>query len=119
MVLVGIMLGRHVFRMVESTAHHTNLFLVLVGPTGHGRKGTSFGHVKRIAREIDVSFGRCVRTGLVSGEGLIHTIRDPIIEVDDKGKERIVDRGVEDKRALFTPRSSVPFSRFALAKGIR
>lgn len=101
LVLVGIMLGRHVFRMVESTAHHTNLFLVLVGPTGHGRKGTSFGHVKRIAREIDVSFGRCVRTGLVSGEGLIHTIRDPIIEVDDKGKERIVDRGVEDKRALF------------------
>lgn len=90
---------------MESTKHHTNLFTVIVGETGKGRKGTGGDRVKSL-------FGDGVQkrtaAGLSSGEGLIHRVRDERYEKrkTKKGgvtldeKDELVDQGVEDKRLI-------------------
>jgi hypothetical protein len=45
---------------------------MLVGPSGKGRKGSSWGHVRRAVAEADPDFvNGCVASGLSSGEALI------------------------------------------------
>jgi hypothetical protein len=44
--------------------------VVLVGPTATGRKGSSWGHVRRLLADVDDGFGRCLVGGLSSGEYL-------------------------------------------------
>jgi hypothetical protein len=51
-------------------------FVVLVGQTARGRKGSSWGHVRRLLEDADGGFARCVVGGLSSGEGLIAQVRD-------------------------------------------
>jgi hypothetical protein len=68
-----------------------NLFTVLVGNTSKGRKGTSCGHARSLVSACDLVWEQgCIQTGLSSGEGLIHAVRD---ETED-------DPGVADKRLL-------------------
>ena len=87
----GNLLGRRSFVRVESTHHHMNLFVVIVGATSKARKGTSWDQIRRLVEEVDPSWARVrIQSGLSSGEGVIHAIRDP------RGK----DEGVEDKRLL-------------------
>jgi len=108
-VSFGNMIGRSPYFAVEGTSHHANLFAVLVGNTARGRKGTSEGRVRQVLRSVDEPWVlRNISTGLVSGEGLVWNIRDPIIKtelVKDKGQvvgtqEVVADPGVEDKRLL-------------------
>jgi hypothetical protein len=40
-----------------------------------------------------------VQSGLASGEGLIHHVRDPLFKLQD-GAMKEVDRGISDKRLL-------------------
>lgn len=76
-----------------------NLFTVVVGETAGGRKGTGHGHVRDIISGADASWGE--PTGLASGEGLIHHVRDPILTRDKKtGEMTVVDEGVSDKRLM-------------------
>lgn len=102
--------GRGPGFQVEGDFHATNLYAVVVGDTSKGRKGTSWGQVRRIFEVADPEWTR-ERTagGLASGEGLIYHVRDPQskqVPVKEKGKptgeyvEEIVDAGVEDKRLL-------------------
>jgi hypothetical protein len=92
LVCFGAAAGRHVSYTVEATAHHLNEFCVLVGPTGKGRKGSSWDHVHALLAHADEPFiTRCVSSGLSSGEGLIFEVRDPL---DDN------DPGARDKRRL-------------------
>ena len=109
LVSFGNLVGRQPYYTVEGTSHHANLFAVLVGSTARGRKGTSEGRVKQILRFVDEKWTLDnIKTGLVSGEGLIWSVRDPIYKVENiKDKGRIVgteevlsDPGVEDKRLL-------------------
>lgn len=105
----GNMLGRDAHYVVEGTRHHANEYAVLVGTTSKGRKGTSEGRVRQILQAVDEPWvmGN-ISTGLVSGEGLIWNVRDPIVKtelVKDKGKvvgtqEVLADPGIEDKRLL-------------------
>jgi hypothetical protein len=68
---------------VEADRHGLNLFLVLVGATAKGRKGTALGHVKRLFERCDPEWtDRCVTSGLSSGEGLIWAVRDGDPQVD-------------------------------------
>jgi Protein of unknown function (DUF3987) len=92
----GALIGRGPHWMAESTRHGLNLFTCIVGNSSKSRKGTSWGHVKRMISTVDPEFTDCIQSGLSSGEGLIHAVRDP--EKDHKG--RIVDRGISDKRLL-------------------
>jgi hypothetical protein len=88
----GNMIGRHVYFPREADRHHGNEFLVLVGETASGRKGTSWGHARRALAVADPEWAADrIAGGLSSGEGLIHEVRDPT-------KEDAA--GVADKRLL-------------------
>lgn len=105
----GNCIGRTAYFKAEADRHYLNLFAVLVGATSKGRKGTSWGQVRRIFERVDEQWEEnCVSAGLSSGEGLIWSLRDPIEEkkpVKEKGRVKeyqpvITDAGVEDKRAF-------------------
>ena len=109
LVAIGNAPGRKVYRVAEGARHYTNLFCVLTGATGHGRKGSALAQVLRPMRLLSDAAWLQDRkqTGLVSGEGLIWAVRDPVEreeQVKDKGRvtgehQTIqTDPGVSDKR---------------------
>jgi hypothetical protein len=75
----GNLVGRGPYTAVEADRHYANLFAALVGVTAKGRKGTAWGHVRRVLENIDPQWasGR-IQGGLSSGEGLIWGVRDKI-----------------------------------------
>jgi len=94
---------------VEASQHAANVNVVLVGDTAVGRKGTSESHVRRLFNLIDPQWtGTRIQSGLSSGEGLIHAVRDSSARKEplkDKGRvtgyqDVIVDAGIDDKRLL-------------------
>jgi 5S rRNA maturation endonuclease (ribonuclease M5) len=100
LVAAGNAIGRGPFYKVEGDYHFTKLNAVLVGATSDGRKGTSFGRVLQVMELADADWSQYrVQSGLVSGEGLIHHVRDPLSRLKD-GEIVEVDRGVPDKRLL-------------------
>jgi hypothetical protein len=111
-VLVGFgnAVGRGPHFLAGDALHATNLYVCVIGETGTGRKGTSAEPVRRLIEAADLGWSGCIKSGLVSGEGLIHHVRDPRIErrKPKKGEEPdaggmvedLVDAGVEDKRLL-------------------
>jgi hypothetical protein len=96
LIIAGCALGRGSYYEVEAARHHANLFGIAVGPSSLGRKGTAYGHAERVAFEAGVLSLLNVRTGLSSGEGIIHAVRDALL--DEEGN--VVDAGVSDKRML-------------------
>jgi hypothetical protein len=77
----------------EADRHYPNQFCVLVGPSSRGRKGSAWGHIRRLLEGVDGTFERCVVGGLSSGEGLIAHVRDPLDKDDMKtptDKRRLV-----------------------------
>lgn len=109
----GNLIGRNRYWIVEVTRHYPNLFMVLVGDTSTGRKGTAWDHARRLLAEVDPVWAReCTASGLSSGEGLIWNVRDPTIarkkqrkqgndghsDDSDDGGVAVLDPGVEDKR---------------------
>jgi hypothetical protein len=105
LVMFGNAVGGSPHVQVGADLHGTNLFIVLVGQTSRGRKGTSEGQARRILAGADASWAkeRIVR-GLSSGEGLIQEVRDPVLGEDGKllldDRGRPVDAGVPDRRLL-------------------
>jgi hypothetical protein len=89
LVAVGCACGRGAHYQVEADRHYPNEFCVLVGPTARGRKGSSWGHVRRLLEDADPAFARCLVGGMSSGEGLIAQVRDP---ADDKDTQAPVDK---------------------------
>ena len=87
LVMVGSAIGRTPYFPVEADRHYTNIFACLVGPTGRGRKGTSAGHPRRLLIEIDPAWGKRVKGGLSSGDGVIWQVRDPITKKGKHGEE--------------------------------
>jgi hypothetical protein len=92
LVAFGNLIGRSAHFVAEADRHYTNLFMVLVGQTAKGRKGTSFNRVASLLARLDLSWRtESVHGGLSSGEGLIWAVRDQVSEDDP---------GVADKRRL-------------------
>jgi hypothetical protein len=90
----GNLVGRQRYTVAGNSRHYPNLFGVLCGSTGKGRKGTSWNAFKPILRGLDESwFQDCRATGLNSGEGLIYHVRDA-----GSAKNGEVTEGVADKR---------------------
>ena len=105
-VAVGIALGNEVAWKIGGVPHPLRLFIVLIGVSGKGRKGTSWGVIRGVLETaLGADFYRDhVTTGLSSGEGLIAAVRDPVMKMV-KGKdgtlaEVVLDEGVEDKRVI-------------------
>ena len=109
LVAMGSIIGRGPYYQVEGDRHYTNLFAVLVGQSAKARKGTSWSQVHRFASMVDdVWCKQRVASGLSSGEGLIHAVRDAITDtVPRREGQRLVDHesqirdiGVNDKRLM-------------------
>ncbi|MEJ7787299.1 MAG: DUF3987 domain-containing protein [Solirubrobacteraceae bacterium] len=72
LVCFGTAVGRVAHYPVEASKHFGNEFIVLVGPSSKGRKGSSWDHVERLMRQVDPHFiDNCISSGMSSGEGLI------------------------------------------------
>lgn len=120
LVALGNVIGRHCYFAVEATRHYPNLFAVVVGSSSAGRKGTAGDQVTRVVRLVDDEWYRHrVFGGLVSGEGLIWQVHDPIVKqeaIREGGKKDgkvigyqdvVDDPGVSDKRLVaFEPEFS-------------
>jgi hypothetical protein len=109
LVMFGSAAGREPHFKVESTYHHLNEFVVLVGDSAIGRKGTAFDRaVEPVALADPDWHGHRVLSGLSSGEGLIYAVRDPTYRnepIKQGGRivdyqEVMADAGVSDKRLL-------------------
>lgn len=98
---VGNVVGRGAHFKVEEDRHFCKINVVLVGETSKGRKGTAQNRINRLMRLADPGwFEDCITTGLSSGEGVIHRLRDPVYVEDKDGDLQLKDAGVEDKRLL-------------------
>lgn len=101
LVASGAYLGRNAFTVAEAARHHPNLFAAIVGNSSKARKGSSWSWVRQLLLKVDEAWTNTkVCSGLVSGEGLIFHVRDPIIKQTPNGDATVIDDGVEDKRLL-------------------
>jgi hypothetical protein len=100
LISVANMIGRGPHFTAGARRHYTNMNAVVVGKTAKGRKGTSFAPTVSVLGAVDAIWESERRqSGLSSGEGLIHAVRDPVTKIED-GQEKVVDDGVTDKRLL-------------------
>lgn len=108
-IAFGNAIGRGPYFRAEADFHYTNLYIVLIGRTSKGRKGTSWGYIKRLFETVAPEWASTrILSGLSSGEGLIHAVRDPSeikTSIKHKGtkvgeKPVQTDQGVSDKRLL-------------------
>lgn len=73
----GNAIGRTAHFIAEADRHYLNLFVTMVGATAKGRKGSSWGQVRRPFESVDSEWAaQCIQGGLSSGEGLINAVRD-------------------------------------------
>ena len=102
----GSAIGRSAHFTAEADQHFGNLFVVLVGISSKGRKGTSWSHIKKLFAQADAHWETfCLQSGLSSGEGLIWHIRDAVEKpVKNKTTGEVemetIDPGIDDKRLL-------------------
>jgi hypothetical protein len=96
-VFAGNIMGRKCYVEAESNKIFPNMYLLVVGDSSLGRKGTSYNLVKSVIEpELNDYLTQNVKSGLFSGQGLTFHLRDEI--KDAKGS--IIDEGVKDKRLL-------------------
>lgn len=105
----GSVIGSRPHFEVEAAKHGTNLFCLIVGRTSKARKGTAWSHVRRLFGHVDpIWCENCLASGLSSGEGLIHAVRDEAQESKrNRTRTRQTDEetttdelGAEDKRLM-------------------
>jgi hypothetical protein len=116
---IGSQIGRNAYTSADGARHHGNMFVVSVGPTAVSRKGTALKRMLPVLKLADEDWVKNnVETGLSSGEGLVHRVRDQVTEVKQiKEKGRYIDEfqtvtvdpGIDDKRLfLIEPEFSSP-----------
>jgi uncharacterized protein DUF3987 len=109
LVAFGNTIGCSSHAVVNHDEHPGRLFVVQVGLSGKGRKGTGWKPIKYLFSKVDPEWSReRIKTGLSTGEGLIFNVRDPIYKQEPiKEKGRVIDYqqvlsdpGESDKRLL-------------------
>ena len=99
--VMGNVIGRGAHFKVEEDTHFCKVNIVLVGETSKGRKGTAQVRLNKLMRRVDPAwYENCIATGLSSGEGVIHRLRDPVFVEDKDGNLQLKDSSVDDKRLL-------------------
>jgi len=87
--------------MLGAVRHGPNLFAALIGETSRGRKGTSWAPVEYLLAQADPSFRERIRSGLGSGEALVHQVHDVVMGWSKKlGVMVVKEPAVTDKRLL-------------------
>ncbi|MGL5097558.1 MAG: hypothetical protein ACRDD1_18365, partial [Planctomycetia bacterium] len=103
----GSLVGSDPYFPVGPERHPARLFAVVVGATGVGRKGTAWSAARLVLHEADPDWsGRRCKSGLSTGEGVVHDLRDPRVELKSAKKDgggvdgegTVVDPGEADKR---------------------
>ena len=91
-------LGREPIVQIGDDRRSLRPYVLIIGPTSRGRKGTSAQLPNQIFGHVDTMLGHPLRceTTVSSGEGLVWMTRDPIVG----GMGEIVDHGIADKRVL-------------------
>ena len=86
---------------VSGDRHTARLYACITGPTAAGGKGMSWQPPLAALTKVDPAWAeRCLASGLSTGEGLIHRVRDKVWGLD-KGENLIItDAGVPDKRVF-------------------
>jgi hypothetical protein len=74
----GSTFGRNAYCWVADTKHYPNIYEIICGITSKGRKGTSYDPIERLITRADPTFANCVKSGLSSGEGIIHAVHDGV-----------------------------------------
>lgn len=92
-------IGRTAYIQIGPQTRYLNFNGLIVGPTARGRKGTSAEYPAQLFHRAEYILG--VRplpelTALSTGEGLIHRVRDA--RYSDEDPNKVLDRGVDDKR---------------------
>ena len=84
LVAFGNAAGRGPHALVSgATRHGVNLFAGIVGRSGKGRKGSGLDLALMPLRQADPAWvEERIVSGLASGEGLVHAIRDPITRTE-------------------------------------
>jgi hypothetical protein len=110
LIMFGNVIGRAAHYCVEGDTHYFNEFAVLLGRTAKARKGTSWSRTRRFVERSDTGWGKeRIQTGLSSGEGLMHAVRDPVTgrqPIKQRGgritgyQDVELDPGVADKRLM-------------------
>jgi hypothetical protein len=78
-LMFGNAFGRQAYCRIGNTRHYPNLYEVIAGDTAKARKGTSYDLVVGLFESADPEWVRnCVKSGLSSGEGVIHAVHDDI-----------------------------------------
>jgi hypothetical protein len=74
---LGSLIGNGAYFVADGARHHPNLFTVICGRTSKARKGTSWAQVRNALSDLDsLWFNTRVKSGVVSGEGIIEAFRD-------------------------------------------
>lgn len=77
LVAFGSCVGPAPHALAEQHRHGANLFVVQIGESGKGRKGSAWRQVRALFKRVDEGWDKdCIVSGLSSGEGLIHAVRD-------------------------------------------
>jgi hypothetical protein len=98
LVTLGNAAGRGPHAQVEADRHACNLHAAFVGPTAAGRKGTAFGHVRRVFQLAEPDWAeRQVKGGMSTGEGVIQALSS--LEKGHEDKAPTDDQN-DDKRLL-------------------
>lgn len=115
LVMFGNACGTDSYAIAEGERHPPILFALTVGQTSTARKGSALARARQPMRLADSSWeAGCMTSGIVSGEGIVWAVRDPIVKrrKPRKGEppepdglvEEVVDEGIADKRRLFLAR---------------
>lgn len=79
----GAIVGPGTFALADSAQHPCRHFVVLVGRSSKGRKGTTEANVKRLTSKVDPAFARDRRlNGFGSGESVVDALRGPTENTD-------------------------------------
>ncbi len=113
LVAFGSAAGRGPRLVMGSIRQTANLFAVIVGKSSKARKGTAWANAREIICPVDEAWAKDrIKSGLSSGEGVIHAVRDPVFKKEpiregSKKTGKIVDyqeveedAGESDKRLL-------------------
>jgi hypothetical protein len=85
----GNLVGSGPHCMVESTPHRLNLFVVLVGDSSKGRKGTSWNLVANLFADLDPAWLTTrVNSARLNAIGLVQALRDPAVGKEDPPTDR-------------------------------
>jgi hypothetical protein len=99
--IMGNRIGRGAHFVVENDRHYLKINLVLVGESSKGRKGSAQTRVNALFELVEPGWKALGwETGLSSGEGLVHAVRDSVEKEGKDGEPLVVDSGVIDKRKV-------------------